>query len=413
MTSPTRSPSVLGPSDTGVAGVSELARALAERTVAVRRDLHQHPEIAFEERRTMNVIARRLQELGLSPRTDVGGTGVVALWDSGRPGPTVLARADIDALPVAEENEVTYRSVIEGAMHACGHDGHTAVLLSVAEIVLARADLLCGRVLFLFQPAEEIVRGAAAMLEDGALDGVHVDHVIGLHLSSDQPTGTIAVREGPTMAATDSFRLVVTGRGGHAAKPQEVIDPVVAAAEVITTLQTLVSRETDPVDQSVVSITSVHGGTAFNIIPEAVELKGTLRTFRADTRERLRRRILEVAEGVATLHGASLANEWFEGSPAVVNDSVVTDWFRNVAADVVGADDVVTCDAMMGGDDMALWLQQAPGCYFFVGSNGGEASAYPHHHPRFDLDEAALPVAVSVLATAVERLLVDGPGAPG
>lgn len=407
MTSPSRSPSVLGPTN---ASILELASALAERTVAVRRDLHSHPEIAFEERRTMEVIADRLRALGLTPRTGVGGTGVVALWDSGRPGPTVLARADIDALPVEEENETTYRSMIEGAMHACGHDGHTSVLLSVAEIVLARAEALRGRVVFVFQPAEEIVRGAAAMLEDGALEGVRVDHVIGLHLSSDQPTGTVAVREGPSMAATDSFRLVVRGRGGHAAKPQEVIDPVVAAAEAITALQTLVSRETDPVDQAVISITSVHGGTAFNIIPEAVELKGTLRTFRDDTRRRLRGRVLEVVRGVAALHGASVEDAWFEGSPAVVNDAAVTAWFRRVATDVVGADQVVTCDPIMGGDDMALWLQQAPGCYFFVGSNGGEASAYPHHHPRFDLDEASLPVAVGVLATAVERLLVDGPG---
>lgn len=386
-------------------GIAALAASLAERTVALRRDLHRHPEIAFEERRTMGVVADHLLALGLAPRTGIGGTGVVALWDSGRPGPTVLARADIDALPVEEENEVPYRSMVAGAMHACGHDGHTAVLLSVAEIVTARADALAGRVLFVFQPAEEIVRGAAAMLADGALEGVMVDHVIGLHLSSDQPVGTVAVREGPSMAATDSYRLTVTGRGGHAAKPQEVIDPIVTAAEIVTTLQTLVSRETDPVDQAVISITSIHGGTAFNIIPESVELKGTLRTFKPETRERLRRRIVEVGRSVAELHGATLASEWFEGSPAVVNDADATARFRRVAAEVVGADRVVACDPMMGGDDMALWLQQAPGCYFFVGSRGSEASAYPHHHPRFDLDERSLPIAVEVLATAVERLL--------
>lgn len=386
-------------------GIAALAAALAERTVALRRDLHRHPEIAFEERRTMGVVADQLRALGLSPRTGIGGTGVVALWDSGRPGPTVLARADIDALPVEEENEVPYRSMVAGAMHACGHDGHTAVLLSVAEIVTTRADALAGRVLFVFQPAEEIVRGAAAMLADGALEGVRVDHVIGLHLSSDQPVGTVAVREGPSMAATDSYRLTVTGRGGHAAKPQEVIDPIVTAAEIVTTLQTLVSRETDPVDQAVISITSIHGGTAFNIIPESVELKGTLRTFKPETRERLRRRIVEVGRSVAELHGATLAYDWFEGSPAVVNDADATAWFRRVAAEVVGEDRVVVCDPIMGGDDMALWLQQAPGCYFFVGSQGSEASAYPHHHPRFDLDERSLPIAVEVLATAVERLL--------
>lgn len=382
------------------------AVALTERTVETRRDLHRHPEIAFEETRTMGVIEARLRDLGLDPRTGVGGTGVVAVWDSGRPGPTVLARADMDALPVPDEKQAAYRSVNEGANHACGHDGHVAVLLSVAEALIRGPSELRGRIVFVFQPAEEIVRGAEAMLADGALDGLEVDHVVGLHLSSMHPTGTIAVREGPAMAAADTFRIELHGRGGHAAKPHQTIDPVVASAHLILAMQTLVSRETDPVDQAVISVTRIHGGTAFNIVPERVELAGTLRTFDAATRATLSRRIHELAAGVAATHRAEATVDWTDGSPTVVNDAAATERLRSVARRLVGPDNVVVNAMMMGGDDMALWLRQAPGCYFFVGAHGSEASGWPHHHPRFDLDEAALPLAVEVLASAIADLLV-------
>ncbi len=380
--------------------IRDHAHALSDRTVAVRRDLHAHPEIAFQETRTMSVVAERLRSLGLTPRTGVGGTGVVAIWDTGKPGRTVLARADMDALPVPDEKSVPYRSQRDGWNHACGHDGHVAVLLSVAEVLTARTDL-SGRVVFVFQPAEEVVRGAEAMLADGALDGLEVDASIGLHLSTMHPTGVVAVREGPSMAAADSFLLNVHGRGGHAAKPNETVDPVLVSAHLVLALQALVSRETDPVDQSVISVTSVHGGTAFNIIPEAVELKGTLRTFDTATRATLKRRIHEVAEGIATTFRATVTPEWTDGSPAVVNDDAATERLRAVAARVVGAERVVRNPQMMGGDDMALWLQRAPGCYFFVGARSDDATAFPHHHPRFDLDEAALPIAVELLAEGV------------
>ena len=385
--------------------ISDRVRDLTPRLVALRRDLHQHPEIAFEEVRTAGIVADRLRELGLDPRTGVGKTGVVAVWDSGRPGPTVLARADMDALPVPEEKTVAYRSTVAGKMHACGHDGHTAVLLSVAEVVTGMAAQLSGRVVFVFQPAEEVVRGAAAMLADGALDGVGVDHVIGLHLSSEHEVGTVALREGPSMAATDSFRLVVRGHGGHAAYPHQNVDPVVASAHLVLALQTLVSRETDPIDNSVISLTSVHGGTAFNIIPEEVELKGTLRTFNADTRQRLSQRIREVAGGVATTLRCHVEVEWFEGTPAVVNDKNETDLVARVAGSVPSVTQVKRSAQAMGGDDMALWLQQAQGAYFYVGARGGDETAYPHHHPRFDIDERSLPIAAEVLASGVFELL--------
>ena len=381
------------------------AKALQSRTVATRRDLHQHPEIAFEEHRTMGVVEQRLRELGLDPRAGVGGTGVVAVFESGRPRPTVLARADMDALPVPEEKDVDYRSTTPDKMHACGHDGHTSVLLSVAEALVGRKAQLAGRVVFVFQPAEEIVQGARAMLDDGALDGIEVDHVIGLHLSSNDDVGIVSVRAGPAMAATDTFRLLVKGKGGHAAYPHDVIDPIVAAAAVVTSLQTLVSRETEPADKSVVSVTSFHAGTAYNIIPQEVELKGTLRTFEDSTRKRLRTRLLEIAEGVAASYRTKLISEWTEGTPAVVNDEVAVARLKEVAGKVVGEANVVEQTPIMGGDDMALWLQQAKGVYFFVGTRSGEATSWPHHNPRFDIDERGLEVAVAVLSSGVVDLL--------
>jgi amidohydrolase len=386
--------------------IVEQARELQPKTVATRRDLHMHPEVAFEEHRTMGVVADRLRELGLEPRTGVGGTGVVAVFDTGRSGPTVLARADMDALPVEDEKDVPYKSTAPGKHHACGHDGHTSVLLSVAEVLTSRRDGLRGKVVFVFQPAEEIVAGAKAMLADGALDGVKVDHVIGLHLSSTDRLGTVAVREGPAMAATDTFRFVVKGKGGHAAYPHDVVDPIVAAAHVVTALQTLVSRETEPADQSVVSVTSFHAGTAYNIIPDEVELKGTLRTFDAGTRQRLRGRVLELAETVARAYRTELQSEWREGTPAVVNDAQAVARLRRVAAGILGEENVIEQRLVMGGDDMALWLQQAKGVYFFVGTRSGEATAHPHHSPRFDIDEKGLEVAVSLLASGVVDLLV-------
>ncbi len=280
--------------------VRDAARALAEETIQTRRDFHQHPEIAFEEVRTSGVIAEKLQGLGLEVRREVGKTGVVALLDSGEPGKSVLARADIDALPIHDEKTSGYRSTIDGKMHACGHDGHAAVLLSVAKILTERKDDLSGKVVFVFQPAEEIVGGARAMLEDGALKEVKPDASIGLHLSSQFPTGTVAVRSGPSMAATDSFRLFVSGKGGHAARPHESVDPVLIAAHLIAGLQSLVSRETDPLDNAVISLTSIHGGTAYNIIPENVDIKGTLRTFLPETRDFLQGRIERFSEDLGS-----------------------------------------------------------------------------------------------------------------
>ena len=383
----------------------EAARALGDETVQTRRDFHQHPEIAFEEVRTSAIIAERLEALGLEVRREVGETGVVALLDSGKPGKMVLARADIDALPIHDEKTAPYRSTVDGKMHACGHDGHAAVLLSVAKLLSERSDL-SGKVVFIFQPAEEIVGGARAMLADGALDGLEPAHSVGLHLSSQFPTGTVAVRSGPSMAATDSFRLVVSGKGGHAARPHESVDPVLIAAHLITGLQSLVSRESDPLDNAVISLTSIHGGTAYNIIPENIEIKGTLRTFLPETRRFLQGRIERFSGDLARSMRGAAGLEWITQSPAVVNDDAMTERLRSVAKEVVGEEGLLVAPPIMGGDDMALWLQRAPGCYFFVGARDEAKGAhYAHHHPKFDLDEDALPVAVEVLTRGVLEFL--------
>ncbi len=386
--------------------ISKRASDISAQAIEWRRDFHRHPEIAFEEVRTAGIIAEHLRSLGLEPRTGVGKTGVVAVLDTGRPGRTVLARADIDALPVTEETEHDYRSTIDGRMHACGHDGHTAVLMSVASLLVARRDQLSGKVVFVFQPAEEIVGGAAAMLADGALDGLTVDASIGLHLSSNHDTGKVALVAGPAMAATDSWLVHVHGHGGHAASPHQTVDPIVIASQAITMLQTLVSRETDPQDSSVISVTSIHAGNSHNVIPEVVEIKGTLRTFDADTRARLRERLPAVFDGIAVAQGGSSTLQWVSNSPAVVNDAARTQQFSRIAAGVLGQENVLGMVPIMGGDDMALWLQEAAGTYFFVGArNASPDTAYPHHHPRFDIDEASLPIAIELLAKGVEEFL--------
>jgi amidohydrolase len=378
------------------------ALALTDETIALRRDFHQYPELAFNEVRTSGIVADTLEGLGLSVRTDLGKTGVVAVLRGNRPGRTVLARADMDALPIHEERDVPYRSRNDGVMHACGHDGHTAVLLSVAKLLSAQREILAGTVVFVFQPAEEIVSGAEAMLKDGALDGLRPDATIGLHLSSDYPTGTVALRAGPAMAATDAFAITVAGKGGHAAQPHRTVDPVLISAQLIVALQQLISRETDPADQAVLSITAISGGSAHNIIPETVSLKGTLRTFKAETRSYLQARLSEAARGLtASLRGQAELS-WHSGSPAVVNDPAMAARFRALAAEVVGAAQVVEHPPIMGGDDMALWLAAAPGCYFFVGARNEAAGIdKPHHHPQFDLDEAALPLAVELLSRGI------------
>jgi len=379
--------------------------------VAMRRDLHEHPELAFEEVRTSGIVAQRLQAMGLEVQTGIAKTGVVGLLRGGASktgAKTIAIRADMDALPVHELNEIEYRSTIDGKMHACGHDGHTSILLAVADILHKRRSELSGNVKFVFQPAEERIGGAEPMIKEGAMQGV--DGIIGLHLISDYPLGRVGVRAGSVFASADRFILTVKGKAGHAAMPETTVDPIVISAYIVTALQTLISRETSPFSPAVITIGIIQAGTAFNIIPESAQMIGTMRAFSAKHRSTLVRRISEIANGVATAMGGSCEVEVIDGCPTCVNDSKVTEIVHNAAVASVGEKAVDDSEEVMttGSDDMACFLQAVPGCYFIVGAKNEEKGAnYPHHHPRFNIDEDALPIGVEVLSRAAMDFLKE------
>ncbi|MFL5629086.1 MAG: M20 family metallopeptidase [Ktedonobacteraceae bacterium] len=377
--------------------------------VALRRDLHEHPELAFEEVRTAGIVAQRLRALGLEVQTGVAKTGVVGLLRGGASktgAKTIAIRADMDALPIHEQNDIDYRSTVDGKMHACGHDGHTSIALAVADILSKRRDELTGNVKFIFQPAEEMIGGAEPMVKEGAMEGV--DGVIGLHLISDYPLGRVGVRAGSVFASADKFVATIKGKGGHAAMPEASVDPIVIGAYIITALQTLISRETSPFSPAVITIGRMVAGTAFNIIPETAELQGTMRAFSHEHREKLIRRITEVATGVASAMGATCNVNFIDGCPPCVNDVSMTEVVHKAALESVGADKVDDGDVVLttGSDDMACFLNAAPGCYFIVGANNPAKGAnYPHHHPNFNVDEDAMPVGVEVLTRAALEFL--------
>lgn len=381
-----------------------------ERLVAVRRDLHMHPELAHQEHRTAGVIAHRLKALQLDEvRTGVGQTGVVGVLKGSRPGRHVLLRADMDALPLSElDRGQPYRSMQEGAHHACGHDGHVAILLTVAELLAQRRAELPGRVTLVFQPAEERVGGAAGMLADDALEPPP-DACFGLHLWTELPVGMVDVRPGPIFGSADAFVIELCSPGGHAAMPHQVPDPIVASAELIVALQTLVSRESPPLEPAVLTIGSIHGGTAPNIIPARVVLQGTLRVFAPELRERLLSRLEEVLVSVAATFRVQANLRMTDSCPACINDSDMASLVRRVATEVLGGEHVSDGQRTMGADDMSLFLNATPGCYFFVGAANRERGFdSPHHSPTFDFDEAALGVGVQVLAGAALEFLNGG-----
>ncbi len=378
--------------------------------VALRRDLHEHPELAFEEVRTSGIVAKRLQALGLEVQTGVAKTGVVGLLrgSASKSGAkTIAIRADMDALPIYELNDIDYRSTVDGKMHACGHDGHTSIALAVADILSKRKAELTGNVKFIFQPAEEVIGGAKPMVKEGAMEGV--DGVIGLHLMSYYPVGRVGVRAGTVFASADGFTMTVKGKGGHGAMPETAVDPIVIAAYIITALQTLITRETSPFSPAVITIGQVHAGTAFNIIPETAELRGTMRAYSKEHREKLLRRIQEVADGVARAMGATCETEFAESDcPPCTNDEKMTEVVQKAATEAVGADKVDNGEEVRttGSDDMGYFLNAVPGCYFIVGAkNENKGASYPHHHPRFNVDEDALPIGVEVLTRAALEFL--------
>jgi len=382
------------------------ARELEQDLIHWRRDFHRHPELGFQEVRTANIVACYLSELGLEAQTDIGKTGIVGLLPGARPGPVVMLRFDMDALPITEENTTEYVSETPGVMHACGHDGHVAIGMGVARLLARHRRELAGAVKFVFQPAEEGLGGAVKMIQDGATQNPRPDVTLGLHIVNALPSGLVAAGDGPVMAAAERFHCIVTGRGGHGATPHQTVDVIVVSAQIVNALQTVVSRNVDPQEPAVVSVGSLRAGAAFNVIAEQAELWGTIRTFDESTRQIVLRRVREVVEGTARAMGASAQLEIEELTAAVVNDASTAAQVRQAAARVVGAENVSAKQRWMASDDMACFLSEVGGCYFFIGGARGP-SEFQHHNSRFDFDESALPLGAAILCETVASYLRD------
>ena len=388
-------------------GFKTEAELLRGQLVAWRRDFHAHPELAFQERRSASIIADRLRELGYQVQMGIATTGVVGLLEGKRPGPVVMVRFDMDALPITEENESDYVSQNPGVMHACGHDGHMAIGLGIATLMARRRDEMAGTLKLVFQPAEEGANGAEAMVKEGVLENPRPDVFLATHVWNEKPIGTVDVSSGAIMAAAEKWTCTVRGKGGHGALPHQTVDPVVATAQIVTALQTVVSRNVSPLETAVVTVGTVHGGDAFNVIPAHVELSGTIRTYDPATRETVLRRVREVIEGVAAACGAAAELEIVSLTPAVINDAEVAEVVRAAAEAVVGPENVSSGERTMGSEDAAFFMQEVPGCYFFLGSANAERGLNaPHHNPRFDFDEDALVLGVAVLMHALTHYLL-------
>lgn len=374
--------------------ISDSVNDLVPYLVSTRRRFHAMPELSFQENATAAAIAAELQALGLEVKTGIGKTGLTAEIQGASKGPTLMIRADIDALPIDEATGLKFASS-NGAMHACGHDGHIAVALGTARILAAMRERLRGRVVFAFQPAEEIASGALAMLEDGLFDDGPPDRVIGLHIWNQAPARSVVVNRGTIFASADMFRIKVNGRGGHGALPHLAVDPVMAAAQIITTAQTIVSREIQPNEMGVVTFGRIDGGTRPNVIANDVTIEGTFRAYRPETRDVINTAIARIASGVAETMRATADFEVMFGAPPVINDAQVADQVARCAMQVVGEDAVGEAPPVSLGDDVSEFLVRAPGCYFLLG--GAKQGSEPHHNPKFDFDESCLPVGTEVM----------------
>lgn len=371
--------------------------------IADRRFLHEHPELGFQEVETSKFVAERLQAIGVEDlQTGIAKTGVTGLIRGKKPGDKVLMiRADMDALPIHEENDVEYRSQNDGVMHACGHDAHTAMLLAVTRLLMDRRDEFGGTVKVLFQPAEEGPGGAKPMIEAGVLENPKVDAALGMHMAQAQPLGIIGLRNGPAMAASDRFEFTIKGVGGHGARPQATVDPIVIGSQIVVAIQMLVSRETDPTVPAVASFGAFQAGNAFNVIPDTAVLRGTVRSFQQEERERLAERIEAVVRGVAGAMRAEVEFAYHFGYPPTVNDAGMNEIVRAAAREVVGPEMVVEEDLHMGAEDMSYFLDAVPGSFFYVGSkNEDKGLVWGHHHPRFDIDEESLGNGIQTMAGA-------------
>ncbi|MEA5497222.1 M20 family metallopeptidase [Limnoraphis robusta] len=380
-------------------------RNLQPQLVEWRRRLHQRPELGFKEQLTAEFISEKLKSWGIEHQTEIAKTGIVATINSGQPGPVLAIRADIDALPIQEQNQVSYKSQHDGIMHACGHDGHTAIALGTAYYLAHHRQDFKGIVKIIFQPAEEGPGGAKPMVEAGVLKNPDVDGIIGLHLWNNLPLGTVGVRSGALMAAVELFECTIQGKGGHGAMPHQTVDSIVVASQIVNALQTIVGRNVDPLDAAVVTVGSFHAGHANNVIADSAKMTGTVRYFNPKYAGFFGKRIEDIIAGICQGQGASYDLNYYSFYPPVINDSQMADLVKSVAETVIETPLGIVPDCQtMGGEDMAFFLQEIPGCYFFLGSANPEKDlAYPHHHPRFDFDETALGMGVEIFVRCVEK----------
>jgi len=403
MTLSTLSPTLIG------AKLRPDVRALQDELVAWRRHIHQRPELGFQEEQTAAFVINKLTEWGIEFRSEVAKTGIVAILPGSCAKPVLAIRADMDALPVQELNEVSYRSQYPGKMHACGHDGHTAIALGVAHYLTKHRDFP-GTVKLIFQPAEEGPGGAQPMIEAGALEHPCVDAILGLHLWNNLPLGTVGVRPGPLMAAVELFDVQISGKGGHGGMPHQTTDVIVVASQVVNALQTIVARNLDPIDSAVVTVGQFNAGSARNVIAGSAQLSGTVRYFNPKYADYFADRFDQLVGGICTAHTANYHLDYWRLYPPTVNHTRMADLVRTAAEQTIETPIglVPECQTM-GGEDMSFFLENVPGCYFFIGAaNADRHLAYPHHHPRFDFDETALGTGVELFIRCIE-LFFDQP----
>ncbi|MER2121257.1 MAG: amidohydrolase [Solibacillus sp.] len=385
--------------------VKEKLQANYEDMVEIRRHLHMYPELSFKEVNTPKLVAEKLLSYGIDVKENVGGNGVVGYLEGAFDGPTIAFRADFDALPIQDEKEVPYKSKVDGISHACGHDIHTAALLGLAKSLAGNRDTLHGNVVFIHQFAEEVVPGGAkAMVEAGCLDGV--DYVYGSHVSSWSELGTVLFCEGYAMAAADFFELTIQGKGGHGASPHETIDPIVAAAQFVFGVQPIVSRNTDPIESAVITVGKIESGTVGNVIPDKAHLTGTVRTFNPAIRDMVEQKLNNLCKAIEIQYGAKLEFNYTRGYDAVYNHPTETAMLREAVSINLPDLQVLNAPPRMGAEDFTYYLQEKPGTFFFTGGGNPEINAvYPHHHPRFDVDEQSM---LNIADVFVEALKLHG-----
>ena len=378
---------------------------LQPQLVEWRRQFHQYPELGFQEILTAEFISEKLSQWKIEHKTNIAKTGILATIQSNHPGKVLAIRADIDALPIQEENKLSYCSKHDGIMHACGHDGHTAIALGIAHYLTHNRDQWQGTVKIIFQPAEESPGGAKPMIEEGVLSNPDVDAIVGLHLWNNLSLGTVGVREGALMAAVECFKCKIFGKGGHGAIPQQTIDSVVVGSQIVNALQTIVARNVSPLDSAVVTVGEFHAGTALNIIADTAKMSGTVRYFNPELEGFICQRIEEIIAGICQSHGAKFDLDYWQLYPPVINHPRMTQLVKSVAMEVVETPKGVVPECQtMGGEDMSFFLQEVPGCYFFLGSaNPDKGLNYPHHHPRFNFDESVLGMGVEIFARCVDK----------